>query len=207
MRIHFQVEMEDLTRIEADLGMMKDKSKLVLRAAINNAAKETEKRLVNEANDRYKYQGKKTGIRKVNTIKKAKVSNMTAIVEAKGPANELLDFEVKPRTYFPAGRGAPKWIESRGRRDSNLTNVARRPNAAGDKYKGFVVKFQSGHLAVVERVPGKYMGKKPHKEAIESLYSIATPKMEEVVYRDEIADDMYDLLQQSIQEQIVRFLK
>ena len=29
--IHFQVEMEDLTRIESALGMMKDKSKMVLR--------------------------------------------------------------------------------------------------------------------------------------------------------------------------------
>lgn len=207
MRISFHVEMQDLTEIEAALGMMKDKSKMVLRSAINNAAKQTEKRLVDEASDRYKFQGKKTGIRKANTIKKAKVSDMTAIIEAKGPANELLDFEVKPRTYYPAGRGAPRWVKSRGRKDSSLTRVAKFPNASGDKYKGFVVKFKSGHLAMVERVPGQRMKSKPHKEALESLYSIATPKMEEVVYRDEIADDMYDLLQQNIQTQIIRYLK
>lgn len=205
--IHYHVEMQDLTKIEAALGMMKDKSKMVLRSAINNAAKQTEKRLVNEAHARYKYHDGKSGIKKANTVKKAKVSNMTAIIEAKGPANELLDFNVQPRTYYPAGRGAPKWIRSRGRRDSKLTRVARRPTASGDKYKGFVVRYQSGHLAVVERVPGKKMKSKPHKEAIESLYSIATPKMEEVVYKDEISDDMYDLLQQSIQTQILRYLK
>lgn len=205
--IHFHVEMQDLTEIEAALGMMKDKSKMVLRSAINNAAKQTEKRLVDEANARYKFHGKKAGIKRANTIKKAKVSDMTAIIEAKGPANELLDFDVKPRTYYPAGRGAPRWVKSRGRKDSALTRVAKFPNAAGDKYKGFVVKFKSGHLAMVERVPGQRMKSKPHKEAIESLYSIATPKMEEVVYRDEIADDMYDLLQQNIQTQILRYLK
>ena len=44
--IHFQVEMQDLTKIEAALGMTRDKSKIVLRSAINNAAKQIEKNMV-----------------------------------------------------------------------------------------------------------------------------------------------------------------
>ena len=47
---------------------------------------------------------------------------------------------------------------------------------------------------------------KPHKEAIESLYSIATPKMEEVSYRDEIEADVPDILEKCIEAQIIRFL-
>ena len=41
--IHFFVEMQDLTEIEKALGMQKDKSKMVLRSAINQTAKETKK--------------------------------------------------------------------------------------------------------------------------------------------------------------------
>ena len=48
--IHFQVEMQDLTQIESALGMARDKSKMVLRTAINNTAKQTVTLLVDEAN-------------------------------------------------------------------------------------------------------------------------------------------------------------
>lgn len=205
--IQFHVEMQDLREIEAALGMAKDKSKMVLRSAINNAVKETEERMVEEANERYAFHGRKSRIRKVNTIKKAKVSKMEATIEAKGKANELLDFQVKPRTYFPGGRGAPAWVKGRGRRDASLTKFARYPSAAGDKYKGFVVEFKSGHQAVIERVPGRRMRGKPHKEAIESLYSISTPGMERIVYEYKIDSDLYDTLERHIESQILKYLK
>ena len=205
--IQYHVEMEDLTRIEAALGMMKDKSKMVLRTAINNAAKQTEDRMVSEAKGRYRYKnGRKGDIREANDIKKAKVSSLSATITATGPVNELLDFHVKPSTYFPGSKGAPKWIKARALRESKLQNIALFPSAAGDKYKAFVIKYKSGHLALAQRVPGQRMKSKPHKEAVKSLLSIATPKMEEVVYKTEIDHDMYDILQRNIQEQIIRYL-
>ena len=213
--IHFHVDMQDLTEIEAALGMVKDKSTMVLRSAINDTAKQIEKRMSRDAKSKYKYKsGRVADIRAFNKIKKATAGNMTAMIESVGTANDLLDFVVKPSDYFPGGKGAPTWIKARGKRNGRFTRLARNPSAAGDKYKGFVVKFDSGHLAVVERVPGKYMRQKhvnrkyggQKKEALEALYSIATPKMEEVVYRDNIADDMYDILQENIQKQMLRYL-
>lgn len=53
--IHYHVEMQGLTEIESALGVAKDKSKMVLRSAINNAAKQTEDRMVTEAKTRYRY--------------------------------------------------------------------------------------------------------------------------------------------------------
>ena len=53
MMIHFQVEMQDLTKIEAALGMTKDKSKIALRSAINNAAKQIEKTMISDTKGRY----------------------------------------------------------------------------------------------------------------------------------------------------------
>ena len=61
------------------------------------------------------------------------------------------------------------------------------------------------HLAFAQRVPGSRM-KNKNKEAIKSLYAPSVPKMEEVVYKDEIADDMNDILMDNIQKQILRYL-
>lgn len=206
--IHYVVNMDDLTQIESALGMMKDKSKMVLRTAINNTAKQVEQRMSKETKQTYRYKNVRVSdIREANTIKKAKTSNLVAIIEARGTPNELLDFRVRPNNYFPGGKGAPEWVKAKGRADTSLKEIAREPESEGDKYKGFVVRFKNGHLAMVERVPGKHMRNNPQKEAIEALYSIATPKMEEVVYLEKVDEDVEGLLMRNIQEQIQRYMR
>lgn len=202
--IHFQVEMQDLTKIEAALGMTRDKSKIVLRSAINNAAKQIEKNMVKETKGRYVF---KRDIKSANSIKKATTRNMQAIITVRGTANELYDFQVRPQTYYPGSKGAPSWIKARGKKSGKLRRIAARMGSGGDQYKGFVVKYHSGHLAFAERVPGKKMRSDPKKEAIETLYSLATPKMEEVVYMDEIHEGVMDLLEKSIETQIYRYMR
>lgn len=208
MRKAFFVELDGLKEIENALGMARDKSKMVLRTAINNVAKQTEKTMVEGTDKRYQYGGKgKSTIRKANKVKKAKTSALEATVTAKGGTNDLLDFHVVPRKYYPGGKGAPKWVKANVLRDNAAKRLSFYNDSAGDPHKAFVVRYKSGHLAVAERVPGKMMRSNPHKQAIRSLYSIATPKAEETVYREELEGDMYDLLQKSIQEQIQRFIK
>lgn len=206
--IHFDINMDDLTEIERALGMAKDKSKMVLRTAINNTAKELYVKVPNEAKKKYKYlSGTVSDMREANEpLQKATVRKLYVVFRAKGTVNELLDFTVKPRNYYPGSVGAPKWVKSKVLRSGRLQGVALRPEAAGDKYKTFVVKYESGHLAVAQRVPGSHMKGNPAKEAIKSLTSPSVPKMEEIVYNDELADKMFDLLQRNIQTQIERYL-
>lgn len=212
MSTHFYVQMDSLKEIEAALGMTRDKSKLILKAAINNAAKQTEKGMAEGTKKKYHYGGRTGGasntiadIKKANTVRKAKVSDLAAAVEAKGPVNELLGFHVTPSLYVPGG-GYPEWYKAKVLRNGKLHKVALRPNAGGDKYKGFIIQYKSGHYALAQRVPGKRMKSDPRKEAVKSLLSISTPKAEETVYKEEIDADMYDILQKNIQEQIQRFL-
>lgn len=206
--ISFYVEMEDLTRIEAALGMAKDKSVMVLRTAINNTAKQTEDRMVTEAKTRYRYKRATKGdIRQSNVIRKARAGSMEAEIKAAGTNNELLDFRVRPSTYFPGGRGAPRMVYAKALNGGSFKPVVLRPGAAGDKYKGFAIRYRNGHEALAQRVPGKRMKSKPWKEAVKSLLSLSTPKMEEVVYNEKISGDMYDTLQRNIQEQILRYTK
>ena len=215
MSTHFYVQMDSLKEIEAALGMTRDKSKLILKAAINNAAKQTNKSMVKETKKKYGY--KRGGgsedtvtntvdkMKAANKVNKAKSGNLSASVEVKGPVNELLGFHVTPSLYVPGG-GYPEWYKAKVLRNGKLHKVALRPNAGGDKYKGFIIQYKSGHYALAQRVPGKRMKNNPRKEAVKSLLSISTPKAEETVYKEEIDADMYDILQKNIQEQIQRFL-
>ena len=204
--IHFQVDMQDLTQIEAALGMTKDKSKYVLRAAINSTAKKTVSLLVDEANREY-YINKGT-VRKTISTKNATVGNLVAIVTSDGPVNELYDFKVSPRTYIRGG-GVPGGYKGNVRRDRRPKSLALKPRIHSDKYRAFVVRYQSGHMTVGQRVPGEHMKSKPEKEAVKTLLSPSTPNMlgyEQGVY-GVVEPQIYDILQTSIQEQMHRFLE
>lgn len=203
--VHFLVNMQDLTRIEAALGMMKDKTRYVLRAAINATAKQTIMLLSDEANKEYYIS--KAKVKKTLSVKNATVRNLTAIVTSQDPVNELYDFRVIPRTYVRGG-GVPGGYKGNVRRDKDAAQLELRPGAAGDQYKAFVVKYRSGHVTVGQRVPGKQMKSKPDKEFVKTLLSPSTPNMlgyEKGVY-GMVEPQMYDMLQKSIQEQIQRFL-
>lgn len=203
--IHFQVEMGDLTQIESALGMAKDKSKMVLRTAINNAAKETVTLLVDEANREYYIQ--KGKVRKTISIKKATTGKLEAIIKSEEPVNELYDFKVSPKAYNPSNR-PPAGHKGNVRRDKSPKSLYLKPGDASDQYKAFVVRYRSGHITIGQRVPGKRMKSKPEKEFVKTLLSPSTPNMlgyEKGVY-GVVEPQIYDLLERNIQEQILRYL-
>lgn len=208
--IRYHVKMQGLEELERDLGVMKDKSKLILRGAINNTAKNVRKDMEHGANRRYKLDSKRLGsglqgFKAAGEIKKATVGNLTAYINVKGPIGEVYDYQVNPKTYYPGSKGAPNWIKAKVKKSSRLRNMSLLKSGK-DKYKAFVVRYHSGHLALAERVPGKSMKGNSHKEAIRSLYSNSVPKDEEMVYKEELEPDINDTLLKAIEQQIQRFL-
>ena len=204
--IHYLINMDGLEEIEAALGKAKDKSKYVLRAAINESAKEVEKRMAKGAGQRYARQkGGMRPYREVTTIKKAKIGTLAAIIEVKDRPSELYDYKMNDRTYYPGSKGAPSWIKAKQLKSSRLKKLLAQSTGT-DKHKAFVVKYHSGHLAIAERVPGTHMKGRPEKEAIRSLYATSKPKAEEKVFKTSIDPEMYDILMRNIQTQIERFL-
>lgn len=204
--IHYHVEMEGLHEIEAALGMLKDKSKMVLRTAINNTAKQTVVLLVDEAAKQYYIQSK-TRVRKTLEVKKATAADLTALVTSTGQTTELYDFRVKPKAYTPKNR--PKAGHTGNVKKANAAKALYLdPGATKDKYKAFTVKYKSGHKSVAQRVPGTRMRDNPSKEGIKNLRSTSVPAMlgnEQGVY-GVVNPKMYDMLQQNIQAQILRYL-
>lgn len=202
----FYIEMQGLEELERDLGMLKDKSKMVLRGAINNTAKQLEKQMAHDANKRYKLEDGLQGYKSANVITKATTSKLEATIRSRGPVLDMSDYMMKPSTQvYPGGRGAPSWIKAKVLRKSRLTGIARFKGSRGDKYKGFMVRFHNGHEAFVSRRPGS-VSSSTGKEIIETIYSPAVSKGEEVVYRDEMEDDVDRMLLENIEQQIQRFL-
>ena len=206
--IHFQVDMQDLTQIEAALGMMKDKSKMVLRTAINNTAKQTVKLLVDEANKEYQF-SQPAQVRKTLSVQKATTRTLTALVTSEGRVNELYNFMVKPRTYIRGG-GVPGGYDAHTKRGAAYKNIYLKQNAtSGDKYRAFVVKYKSGHMTIAQRRPDRKMKSDPSKEFVKTLLSPSVPNIlgdENGVY-GVVEPKMYDMLQQNIQQQILRYLR
>lgn len=207
--IHIHVEMDNLTQIEAALGMMKDKSAMALRTAINNTAKQTVVLLVDEANKEYQM-SQPAQVRKTLSIQKATTRNLTAMVTSKGRVNELYNFMVKPRTYVRGG-GVAGGYDAHAKRGAAYKNIFLKQSASADedKYRAFVVKYKSGHKTLAQRRPGKRMKNDPSKEFVKTLFAPSIPNIlgdEQGVY-GVVEPKMYDMLQQNIQAQILRYLK
>lgn len=203
--IHFQVEMESLKQIESALGTMRDKSKMVLRTAINNTAKETVKLLADEAQNEYYIT--KNAVKKSMTTDKATVGKLYALITSTGHTNELYGFKVSPKSYNPSNR-PPAGHTGNVKRSNSPGYLYLMPGAAKDKYKAFVVKYTSGHLSIAQRVPGTTMQSDPTKEGIKNMNSISTPKMlgyEQGVF-GVVEPKMYVMLHENIEAQILRYL-
>lgn len=175
--ITYQVNMDDLRQIEQYLEMARDKSKLILRGAINDTAKDSMSLLLNETASKYVI--KRSKIKSAMGLSKATTNRQSAVIAVTSPTTELYDSKVSPRKYVHPRDVANKPNVYKGKvlRTSNLTKLVLRPNTTGDKYKAFVVKFQSGHVTIAQRVPGKKMKSKPHKEFVKELLAPSIPKM------------------------------
>lgn len=206
--IHFRVDMQDLTQIESALGMAKDKSGYMLRAAINATAKQTITLLTKEADREYQI-SQPSRIAKTMSLDKATLRKLTATVTSKGRVNELYNFMVNPRRYVKGG-GVSGGYSAHSKRGTSYRNIALKQNTAGgDPYRAFVVKYKSGHKTLAQRRPDRRMKRNPDKEFVKTLFAPSVPNMlgnEEGVY-GVAGPQIYDLLQKNIQVQIRRFLR
>ena len=173
--IYFEVDTEDLSHAIRDLNIPKGKLNSILKTAINRTARQVKTWLPEEAEDRYH-------IKRMGQVKKglkmtgAKISSPVAHIISSGHANDLYDFNVTSRRYSPSNR-PPAGHKANVLRVNSPVSLMLKPNANGDKYRAFVVKYKSKHVAIAQRVPGSKMKDNNKKEAIRNLYSISTPAM------------------------------
>lgn len=168
-----------LLDIQRRLGDMKSDAPKVLAQAVNAAARSVRKQIVKDAKGEYALSGKAKAMlsaTKALQLKTAKKSNMEATLTSKGAMNELMDFVVSPNS-LAVWKDRPAGLQGQVKKKSSP-----KPLQIGS-IKAFITRFSSGHIAVVERVPGKYMapnvGKygNTRKQALKKLLSPSVPHM------------------------------
>lgn len=194
-----KVESNDLKRIENALVGLEKKAPNVLKTAINATARQSRRELSTKAKKTYAV--KLSGFNKSMKMKDATIGKMEAVIKTRGKAMELGQFRASP---FRVTNGADRPKVMKGK----VITERQMKELVNDDIKAFVVKFRSGHVAVVERVPGKKMKSNPKKEFLRKLLSPSIPQMvgnEKEVY-GEMRPKIDQLLQENISRQIDRIL-
>jgi hypothetical protein len=166
--IKAEVDKGTLKAIENRLDKMSNKAPMVMKQAINETAKQARIQLAKTAQKQYSI---KTGrFNKAMEIKKAAVSRPEAIIRATGEVLEIKEFKISPNKYT-TGASRPNVTKGKVYRNGSLKKLQK------GNLKAFVSKFKNGHVAVVQRVPGKKMKSDPKKDFIKKLLSPSIPKI------------------------------
>lgn len=170
----------ELREIERKLGGLKDKAPKVLVASLNSAARRVRKQIVENAKGEYEFKEKAlTNVGKALRMQRAREGNLMVKLNSSGQANDLMKFMVSPAEVL-RGKDAPDSYAAKVLKGTGLTSLSLNP-------KPFVTKFESGHIAIVQRIPGQYMksngkyrlknGRNQKKEFLKKLLSPSVPHM------------------------------
>lgn len=135
---------DQLAEVEKMLGDMKNKAPGTLRNAVNATARKMRTQLHQQA--KKVYVAKEYNYKNEIEIRKATTSTLTAKLRTSGERTALTKHKVSPMR-LAHGKGRPKQYKAKVLRQSTL-EVMR----DGD-LKSFLVRFKSGHLALVQRNP------------------------------------------------------
>lgn len=137
---------DKITEVEKLLGDMKQKAPHTLRNAVNSTARKMRKQLHKRAKE--VYITKNYAYSKEMRLKNATISSLTARLSTSGERTPLSKHKVSPQR-LAHGRGRPKQYQAKVLRQSAMKVMQE-----GD-LKSFLVRFQSGHIALVQRNPQK----------------------------------------------------
>ena len=135
---------DQLAEVERMLGDMKKKAPGTLRNAVNATARKMRTQLHQQA--KKAYVTKEYNYKNEMEIRKASTSTLTARIRTSGERTALSKHKVSPER-LAHGKGRPKQYKAKVLRQSTLTVMQ-----DGD-LKSFLVRFKSGHLALVQRNP------------------------------------------------------
>lgn len=201
--IEVTVDRGSLKRIERRLGEMGSRAPVVLKNAINQTAKQARKRLGTEAQKTYTV--KNVGFNKAMKLKSATVSEMEAVIRAKGEPIPLKNF----RTSKSGGAVKAQVLKSgslkplqKGELKAFVNNVARKGQVRKKDTKKGKAGTQVTHVAVAQR-------KGNARLPIKTLYSNSVPMMlgnEERVYGI-VEPEIGKMLQENVEKQIKKVLE
>ena len=205
--------------VAAALGDKAGRTPAAIANALNTVARKARKMMQqeNEAN----YTGQKKIYREAmpaSKIRRASAARLEATINIEGGVNSLREFRVSPKSPPATGKAPPK----RGTRAQVLLAGGAMKLLEAGGIKAFIAKFQSGDIAVVQRIGKKYTyiehqvrksGKiyeyvDRNHDAIKKLVTISVPTMTEQQFKvtAKISDEIQTLLNTELQKQIEKTL-
>lgn len=147
------IEIEGLETVERALGNLKSRTPQALKVAVNQTARQARRMMIAAAKARYVVNA--AGQRHLDELKqkkKATNSNPAATLYINTMRNDLAYFENVPSTVYSGMnvRHAPQYVKARVLAESGLKNLTGKGNLS----KGFLAKFKSGHIGMVQRIIG-----------------------------------------------------
>jgi hypothetical protein len=202
--IKIQSDIQGITEIKKDMGSMKRNVRNAIKEAINITAKTTAEEMPDAA--RKKYFAKKGPLKKATRVNKAGVNHLEAFIKAHSRPSSLYDFKVKPRKYVPGSAGLKTGYLANANKDMKALELILRPGAAKEKYKAFIVRFKSKHIALAQRIPGQMMKNNKKKQAIKTIYSLSYSKALEKGFFETVEPGVYERLQRNIDQQMAKHI-
>ena len=161
------IEIDGLETVSGALGDLRRKSPAALKVAVNQTARQTRKWMIAAAKARYVVNA--AGQRHLNdlkTNKKATNADPSATLFISKMRNDLGYFENKPRAVYTGRAAAARKgtvYQARVLREHGLSDLTGTANPYdpkdGDYSKGFLAKFKSGHIGMVQRIIGSDSGR------------------------------------------------
>jgi len=185
-----------LKAIERQLGDLKSKAPRTLTNAINIASRKVRAQILKDARKRYDLKDKAELKTPAIRMSAARVGEQTAQLFTSGKKKEIKEFDLQLTS-----------LDSEAYSARVLKSSA--PKSFTKKPKPFAMQFQSGHTAIVVRVPGKHMQSDPKKEAVRKLLSPSLPSMVgKAALQDGGAEELFwQMLPASIEKAVANTLK
>lgn len=197
--IHIDVQ-DDLKKLTKQLDGVAYKAPTVLKDAANATGKYAMRQMKKTSEKRYDYQKEEARLSLHLKRKSATYANPFSVITAEGAMNPIVSFHVTPMrlAHGSARPGAYAAHVLNGKSDEAIQE-------GKGKSKAFLVKFRSGHVALMRRVYGKTY----ENPAERKKKKLDTTKIEEVktVSPVHMGSKVYDLEEEAIGDKLVHYTK
>lgn len=148
------IEIDGLDTVARALGELQSKTPAAVKVAVNQTARQTRKLMISAAKARYTVNAAGARhLKKLKPEKKATNTSLSATLFIAQMRNDLGYFENEPTEAYSGGAvftHSPAFYKARVLASSTMKELPGKGNLS----KGFLAKFKSGHIGMVQRVIG-----------------------------------------------------
>ena len=201
----YDVQVPNIGEVERALGDLHDKAPRAMKNAVNQTATRAKNMMVRQARNALKIRNRAT------------TQNPTAEIFISSRRNDLGDCQSNPSVPHMGTSWvlSPEFHTSRVLKKNPMTPLTGGQTDYGQASKGFLVKFDSGHVGMVQRILGrpatnpKSTRWRNRNGIVEQLYTMSSPSasaMHSTVWREEVEPDSEIILQERLQHEVSKIL-